>query len=104
MIGARKTLALAALALSLSSLGLVSGPNAEADEFDPHYYRVVGVAWDDVLYMRAGPSVHKRIVGAIPPDGTGVASLGRCVRNWCKMAYNGKHGWVNMRYLENYEP
>ena len=61
-------------------------------------YRVVSVAPDDVLNMRAGPSVGYPIVGRIPPSGRGVRLLSRC-REWCPVSYNGTSGWVNSAYL-----
>ena len=62
-------------------------------------YRVVNVDETDVLYMRAGPSRHTRIVAAIPHDGYGVVKAGPCKRNWCVMEHFDRTGWVNMHYL-----
>ena len=61
-------------------------------------YRVVDVEHDDVLNIRAGPSVGYPIVGEIPPGGRGVRLLGHC-RGWCPVSYNGASGWVNGYYL-----
>src|SRR6185503_21326134 len=61
-------------------------------------YRVVAVAFDDVLNIRAGPSAGHPIVGEIPPTGRGVQLLGPC-REWCPIRYNGASGWVSGRYL-----
>ena len=41
-------------------------------------YRVVGVEYDDVLNIRAGPSMGYPIVGVIPPGGRGVRLVGHC--------------------------
>ncbi len=87
----------AALAL-LATAAFVAGP-AKACAFCGTY-RVVNVAATDVLYMRAGPSRHTRIVAAIPHDGYGVLKAGSCKRNWCVMEHFGRTGWVNMRYLK----
>lgn len=61
-------------------------------------YRVVHVAPDDVLNIRAGPSVGYQVVGMIPPGGRGVRLVGHC-REWCPVNYNGATGWVNGIYL-----
>jgi hypothetical protein len=39
-------------------------------------YRVVGVEYDDVLNIRAGPSMGYPVVGVIPPGGRGVRLVG----------------------------
>ena len=61
-------------------------------------YRVIDVAPDDVLNIRAGPSMGHPIVGVIPPRGRGVRLVGHC-QGWCPVSYNGATGWVNGRYL-----
>ena len=61
-------------------------------------YRVVDVEYDDVLNIRAGPSMGHPVVGEIPPAGRGVQLLGAC-RVWCPVSYNGASGWVYARYL-----
>ncbi len=61
-------------------------------------YRVVDVEYDDVLNVRAGPSVGFPIVGEIPPGGRGVQLIGPC-RGWCPVRYRGASGWVHSRYL-----
>ena len=60
-------------------------------------YRVVAVAFDDVLNIRRHSAGHA-IVGEIPPAGRGVQLLGPC-REWCPIRYNGASGWVSGRYL-----
>ena len=62
-------------------------------------YRVIGVDWNDVLNMRAGPSTGYAIVGAIPPGGAGVVQTGPCAGGWCTVSHQGRVGWVNMRFL-----
>src|SRR6478736_2776735 len=74
-----------------------SGQSVSAQEGD-RTFRVVYVAPDDVLNMRAGPSVGYPVVGRIPPGGRGVRVVGRC-REWCPVVYNGASGWVNPAYL-----
>ena len=82
----------------LATAAFVAGPAKACAMCDT--YSVVNVAETDVLYMRAGPSRHARIVAAIPHDGYGVLKAGSCKRNWCVMEHYGRTGWVNMRYLK----
>jgi hypothetical protein len=92
---------------------------AEAD--GPDYYRVVDVAADDVLNIRAEPSPAAEKLGEIPPGADCVRNLGcqggltfeefttlsdaakaeRLRRNprWCRVEYQGVTGWVAGRYL-----
>ncbi|MDV7143285.1 SH3 domain-containing protein [Tropicimonas sp. TH_r6] len=87
---------------------------AAVDASGPDYFRVVGVAWNDVLNIRNGPTARASKIGAIPPDGNGVRNLG-CSggmtyaqweaatptqrdaarkRVWCRIYYRGVEGWV----------
>ena len=61
-------------------------------------YRVVAVEYDDVLNIRAGPSMGYPVVGEIPPSGRGVRLTGPC-SGWCPISYNGASGWVFARHL-----
>jgi hypothetical protein len=69
----------------------------------PDPYAVVGVTLDDVLNVRAGAGVAKRIVGTIPPTGVGVqvGESGVEVSGslWLPVWYQGLEGWVNSNYL-----
>lgn len=62
-------------------------------------YRVRGVRSDDVLFIRAEPSLKSKQVGSIPPDGRGVKKLGPCKDDRCKISYRGVTGWSSMKYL-----
>jgi hypothetical protein len=92
-----------------------------ADADGPDFFRVTGVAEDDVLNMRAEPDPQAKKIGEIPPDGTCVRNLGcrggltfqeftelsekqkaqRLKENprWCKVEYRGVEGWVAGHYL-----
>lgn len=92
---------------------------AEAD--GPDYYRVHGVAGNDVLNMRSEGHWRARKVGEIPPGAGCVRNLGceggltmdeymnRSKREqaailkkrprWCLVEYRGTRGWVSGRYL-----
>ena len=92
---------------------------ARGDADGPDYYKVVGVAADDVLNIRAEPSASARIIGTIPPGADNVRSHGckggltfaewekatpaeRAAgrRNrWCQISYRGMKGWVAGRFL-----
>jgi len=63
---------------------------------------VIGVRYDDVLNLRAGPGADQPIIGQIPPAFDDLVASGE-VRSlpafWTKVSYQGTEGWVNMRYL-----
>lgn len=67
-------------------------------------YRVVDVAANDILSIRASPDRTAPETGQIPPDGFGV-SIGRCVTvpgykaPWCEVRYQCQTGWSYARYL-----
>lgn len=52
----------------------VSGVKAEAD--GPDHYRVIGVAANDVLNLRAAPNPKAAKVGVIPPKANCIRNLG----------------------------
>ena len=58
---------------ALLAAGLSSPLLACAD--GPDSYRVVGVAADDVLNVRSGPSLGFSVIGALPHDATGVQNI-----------------------------
>jgi len=106
--------------LAVTILVMGSGA-ASADADGPDYYRVTGIAPDDVLNLRAAPNAHAAKVGDIPPGATCIRNLGcqgglsfreftelspaeqkkRLKENprWCKVEYQGMTGWVAGRYL-----
>jgi len=92
---------------------LCSGP-ASANADGPDYYAVTGVETDDVLNLRSEPSASGALIGAIPPDATGIANLG-CIggltiaewteaneaeraaatkTRWCRVGYDRTIGWA----------
>lgn len=91
--------------LSLATAGLLSAMalSLDATQTPAQAACVTGVASWDVLWMRAGPSVHYRRVGSIGPNACGVRVYwNSCVRGgrWCRVRYRGMRGWVNMRYID----
>lgn len=65
----------------------------------PARYCVAGVAYNDVLNLRAYPSANSRILAKLPPERCGIAFLPFSVRNWQKVRVAGYEGWVNRRYV-----
>ena len=104
------------LLLSISISGLA---NAEAD--GPDYYRVYGVAANDVLNIRSNANPHAETLGEIPPGVDCVQNLGcegglsldeftnlskgeqaaalKDHPRWCKIEFQGVQGWVSARFL-----
>jgi hypothetical protein len=62
-------------------------------------FRVYGVADDDVLNVRSGPSEGHAVVGNIPPNASTVRMVGGCVALWCEIQFRSTRGWVNRYYL-----
>jgi hypothetical protein len=64
---------------------------------------VVGVAHDDVLNVRAGPSVGQDIVTTLDPTAADVVATGRSWWKprsiWFEVTVAGTTGWVNSRFL-----
>jgi uncharacterized protein YraI len=92
---------------------------AMAEASGPDFFRVVNVAADDMLNIRAAPDAGAEKLGAIPPGADGVRNLG-CEgglsfaewqtatpaereaaeqRRWCRVAYGGVEGWAAARFL-----
>jgi len=66
-------------------------------------YRVVGVASDDVLHLRASAGAASPIVTDIPHDATRLVSTGRTAKvgddTWMEIVFEGSRGWVNAEYI-----
>ena len=62
-------------------------------------YRVIGVATNDVLEMRAGPDANSAVVDTIASDGKDIRMTGTCSAKWCPVAYRNVRGWVDSRFL-----
>lgn len=102
-MGLGRLLALGVMATLVCSVASVSPLHAGAYGYDcahgPDTYRVRGVEDWDELNIRSGPSARRRIVGSIPPHGSGVHCLGPCRGKWCRISWRGIVGWTNMRFL-----
>ncbi|HBH35469.1 MAG TPA: SH3 domain-containing protein [Gammaproteobacteria bacterium] len=111
-----KTISKLSIPLLIAMSGVVL---AEAD--GPDYYRVHGVAENDVLNMRSEGHWRAGKVGEIPPGADCVRNLGcqggltmdeymnlskreqaaiqKKRPRWCLVEYQGTRGWVSGRYL-----
>lgn len=108
------------LALAISAGLFLAAPQLAMAEADgPDFYRVTGVASNDVLNIRAKPSGSAGKVGEIPPNADGVKNLGcqgglslsqwqkaspsrrraAARSRWCRVTFNGVTGWVAGRFL-----
>ncbi len=87
---------------------------------DPDYWRVKGVAFNDVLWIHPKPTYLSKVIGKIPYNATCIKNL-KCTEDislvkyrklsqkeknqlkyrtkWCKVVYRGIVGWINGNYL-----
>ncbi len=66
----------------------------------PALYDVRGVAADDVLNVRAGPSAGAQRIGALAPDARGVeVTATDAAGGWGQVNAGEGAGWVSMRFL-----
>ena len=99
--------ALAVVALSTTISTQASAQAAAGRYVTEIPYRVVGVAYNDVLNMRAGPGRDRRIVNVLRPGQNGIF-IRYCSEwvNWCEVEAGTdsgvKIGWVNMHFLAGY--
>ena len=78
---------------------------AAAEPFIPRLYDVTGVAANDVLNVRAGPTVSAPIVGVLSPYATRVEVVGlNDTSKWGRIAIGERDGWVSMAYLQRRYP
>lgn len=75
---------------------------AFAQEF-PALYRVVNVARDDVLNIRAEPSSLSEIIAAFGPFENGIEVTG-AEANWLLVPIGERSGWVSSRFMERMGP
>lgn len=64
---------------------------------------VIGVRYDDILNLRAGPGADQPIRAQIPATFANLVATGRTRRLpssfWTEVGYDGSPGWVNMSYV-----
>ncbi len=100
---------------------VISSGLALSDADGPDYYKVKGVASNDVLNMHSKADTDSKKVGEIPPGADCIKNLGCKGRltmseftdlskkeqatilkmrpRWCHIEYYGMKGWVSARYL-----
>ncbi len=113
----KKILTFIASTAALFASPLLTAVAADAD--GPDTLRVYGVAPDDHLNLRNGPSIKFRVAAKIPYDAQGLTNLGcypqysyaerrrlnaaeeRLVEqmSWCKIRYKDVSGWAHARFL-----
>lgn len=103
----------------MAGLLLLAPAQASAEADGPDFFRVTGVAADDMLNLRAGPEADAPRLAAIPAGTDGLRNLG-CVgglslaewsaaseaeraaaasTRWCRIGWKGLEGWVAGRFL-----
>jgi SH3-like domain-containing protein len=65
----------------------------------PALYCVTGVAFGDVLNVRAYPSPQSRALTRLDRRQCGISFLPYSLGNWQKIRVGGWQGWVNRRFL-----
>ena len=80
---------------------------ARAEAGGPDWFEVTGVAANDALNVRTGPSTRERIVDRLP-NGTIVRNVdcGERAGRWCRIALGDRpvEGWVARRFLREAVP
>lgn len=94
-----------ALAAEQGTKATIASRAAELQTAAQETYRVIDVAADDVLNIRATPGSKGELVGSIPSDGHSISKIGEEGR-WVQISYQGVVGWVHGRYLsaQNIQP
>lgn len=65
----------------------------------PTYNQVVGVASDDVLNIRSGPTSQGSIVGSLQPDAAPIEVI-ETREGWGRVIAGEGNGWVKMTFLQ----
>lgn len=113
-----KPIALAVMLLVGTSL---LGNPASAQESEPRYWDVSGVAPEDSLIVHSGGSVQSPVVGLLPADAICLKNLGcrggltqkeyqsmneeqrqavlRKRPRWCQISFGNRRGWVAQKFL-----
>jgi uncharacterized membrane protein len=66
----------------------------------PSYWRVVNVAADDTLNVRAAPNAGSADIGDLPPNAAGIEVTGTDASgNWGRIIWEDGNGWIATRFL-----
>ncbi|MCR8828187.1 COG3650 family protein [Pseudosulfitobacter koreensis] len=67
----------------------------------PALYRVIDVASNDVLNVRAAPDAQSEIIGEFQHDQSGIEIVALSDdRGWGQVNVGGQSGWTSMRFLQ----
>lgn len=66
---------------------------------DAQLYSLAGLSPGAALPMRGEPSPDAPVVGSIPHTATNIAGMKQCVRQWCRVRYEGATGFILRRHL-----
>jgi uncharacterized membrane protein len=76
---------------------------APASASSPAFFRVQGVASDDVLNIRSNPDSGSLLLGTISAGASSVEGIGAPIvagsARWQRVRHGGTIGWVNARFL-----
>lgn len=85
----------------LLTLALALGAGGAGAQNLPARFAVTGVAADDALNLRAGPSSAAPVLGTLAPDARGVEVLGFSPDGaWARLGLPEGEGWVARRFLD----
>ena len=62
-------------------------------------FRIVNVAPNEALKVRAEPSNGAKVIGTIAPDSACVKLEGKCWGAWCRASLPDVQGWVHSKFL-----
>jgi S1-C subfamily serine protease len=88
--------------LSFSAEPALSDPVDSSRVTGKTTFRIVDIPSNDVLNIREQATPQSRIVGMIPPNGTGIVYAGDQTADgrWFLIRYGNTTGWVASRYLQ----
>lgn len=76
---------------------VIFGSSAAAQDL-PALFSVTGVAADDQLNIRSGPSAAAQVIGAFAPDATGIEVVER-EGGWGLVNFDERSGYVSLKFL-----
>ncbi len=84
----------------LLGVALALGAGGAGAQNLPARFAVTGVATEDVLNIRAGPSASAPVLGTLPPDAAGIEVLGFSPDGaWARVPLPEGEGWAARRFL-----
>jgi len=84
---------------------LLSSASSAEDETFARYYELTGLATDDVLNVRSGPSTEHRVVGKLSANTSVIEILERDPDvQWGRILWEGQDGWVFLEFVSPINP